>query len=238
MEPWIRSTSFCETKHSNEEKNITQKRLLSMAASLYDPIGIISPFAIRLRCILQKVIKQGHNWDQLLSKKNYQKIQQWMEDFQNMPPIDIPSCLVPIVDGPHELHTLTDASLSAVSSVVYLRIISTDGTIATHYVICKSKVAPIKQMSIPKLELEAAILGGKLAGFCETEMTIDVKTKKFWTDSTAVFSWIKSKDRQKKYIANRLNKIWELKKRRLATGTRKIEPGWSWYQRIGSMRSS
>ena len=180
-----------------------------MAASLFDPIEIISPFSIRLRCILQKVIEQGHNWDQLLSEEHYHEILQWMEDFQNMPPIKIPRCLVPNVDGTHELHTFTDASLSAVSAVVYLRTISADSSIATRYVISKSKVAPIKKLSIPKLELEAATLGAELAGFCDTEMTIDVRSKKFWTDSTVVLSWIKSKDRQKVYIANRLNKIAE-----------------------------
>ena len=132
-----------------------------------------------------------------------------MEDFQNMPPIQIPRCLVANVDGTHELDTFTDASLSAVSAVVYLRTISADGSIATRYVISKSKVAPTKQLSIPKLELEAATLGAELEGFCETEMTIDVKSKKFWTDSTAVLSWIKSKNRHKMYIANRLNKIAE-----------------------------
>ena len=123
--------------------------------------------------------------------------------------IQIPKCLVPNVDGTHELHTFTDASLSAVSAVVYLMTISADGSIATRNVSSKSKVAPIKQLSIPKLELEAATLGAELAGFCETEMTIHVKGKKFWTDITAVLSWIKSKDRQKMYIANRLNKIAE-----------------------------
>ena len=180
-----------------------------MAAHLIDPIGIILLCAIRLRCILQKVVKQGHIWDQLLSKEHYHEIQQWMEDFQNMPPIQIPRCLVPNVDRTHELHIFADASLSAVSAVVYLRTTSADGSIATHYVISKSKVAPIKPLSILKLELEAATLGAELAGFCETEMKIDVKSKTFWTDSTAVLSWIKSKDRQKMYIANRLNKIAE-----------------------------
>ncbi|XP_075246014.1 uncharacterized protein LOC142339679 [Convolutriloba macropyga] len=198
---------FAKPRLSYEKENITQRKLLSMAASLFDTNGLFSLFAIRLRCILQKVIKQGHNWDQLLSKEHYDEIQQWMEDFQNMPPIQIPRCLVPNVDGTHQLHTFTDASLSAVSAVLYLRTISVDDTIATHYVISKSKVAPIKQMSIPKLELEAATLGAQLAGFCETEMTIDLKNKMFWTDSTAVLSWIKSKDQQKMYIANRLNKI-------------------------------
>ena len=200
---------FAKPKLSYEKENITQRKLLSMAASLFDPIGIISPFAIRLRCILQKVIKQGHNWDQLLSEENYHEIQQWMEDFQNMASIQTPRCLVPNVDGTHELHTFTDASLSEVSAMVYLMTISADGSIPTRYVISKSKMAPIKQLSIPKLELEAATLGAELAGFCEIQMTIDVKSKKFWTDSTAVLSWIKSKDRQKMYIANRLNKIAE-----------------------------
>ena len=64
-------------------------------------------------------------------------------------------------------------------------------------------------MSIPDLELEAATLGAELAGFCETEMTVEMKNKKFGTDSTSVFTWIKSNDRQKTYIANRLNKIAE-----------------------------
>ena len=85
-----------------------------MAASLFDPIGIISPFAIRLRSILQKVVRKRHNWEQLLLKEHYDEIQQWMENFQNMPSIQIPRCLVHNVDGTHELHTFKDASLSAV----------------------------------------------------------------------------------------------------------------------------
>ena len=183
---------FAKPKLSYEKENITQRKLLSMAASLFDPLGIISPFAIRLRCILQKFIKQGHNWDQLLSEEHYHEIQQWMEDFQNMPSIQIPN-----VDGTHELHTFTDASISAVSAVVYLRTNSADGSIILRYVISKSKVAPIKQLSIPKMELEAATVRAELTCFCETEMTIDVKSKKFWTNSTEVLSWIKSKNRQK-----------------------------------------
>ena len=149
---------FAKPKLSYEKENINQRKLLSMAVSLFDPIGKISPFAFRLRCNLQKVIKQGLKWDQLLSKEKYHEIQQWMEHFQNMPPIEIPRCLVPNADGTHELHTFTDASPLAVSAVVYLRTISADGTIATHYVNSKSIVAPIKQISIPKLELEAATL--------------------------------------------------------------------------------
>ncbi|XP_075243854.1 uncharacterized protein LOC142338107 [Convolutriloba macropyga] len=123
---------FAKPKLSYEKENITQRKLLSMTASLFDPIGIISPFAIRLRCIFQKVIKQGHNWDQLLSEEYYHEIQQWMEDFQNMLSIQIPRCLVPNVDGTHELHTFTDASLSAVSAV-RIRIVIVPIEATNHY---------------------------------------------------------------------------------------------------------
>ena len=73
--------------------------------------------------------------------------------------------------------------------------------------ISKTKVVPIKQLSIPKLELEAATLGAELAGFCESEMTTTISSKHFWLDSTATLGWIQSKQRQKMYIANRLTKF-------------------------------
>ena len=73
----------------------------------------------------------------------------------------------------------------------------------------KTKVAPIKQLRIPKLELEAATLGAQLAGFCESKMTTNITSKHFWTDSTTTLECIQSKQRQKMYIDDRLTKIHE-----------------------------
>ncbi|XP_075248397.1 uncharacterized protein LOC142341355 [Convolutriloba macropyga] len=126
-----------------------------------------------------------------------------------MTSIEIPRCLIPSTNGTHQLHTFTDASMSAIAAIVYVRTTNADGSSTSRYVISKTKVAPIKQLSIPKLELEAATLGAELAGFCESEMTITISSKHFWTDSTATLGWIKSKQRQKMYIANRLTKIHE-----------------------------
>ena len=97
--------------------------------------------------------------------------------------------------------------MSAIAAIVYVRTTKADGSSTSRYVISKTKVAPIKQLSIPKLELEAATLGAELAGFCESEMTTTISLKHFWTDSTATLGWIRSKQRQKMYIANRLTKI-------------------------------
>ena len=99
--------------------------------------------------------------------------------------------------------------MSAIAARVYVRTTNAGGSSTSRYVISKTKVAPIKQLSILKLESEAATLGAEIAGFCESEMTTTISSKHFWTDSTATLGWIHSKQRQKMYIANRLAKIHE-----------------------------
>ena len=98
--------------------------------------------------------------------------------------------------------------MSAIAAIVYVRTTLADGSCTSQYVISKTKAAPIKQLSISKLELEAAILGAELAGFCESEMTTTISSKHFWTESTTTLGWIQSRQRQM-YIANRLTKIHE-----------------------------
>ena len=200
---------FAKPKFLYTGQQMTQRKVLSMAASLFDPIGLISPFAIRIRCSLQRIIKEGRNWDQPVSECYQQELQEWMDEFDNMTPIEIPRCLIPNTNGTHQLHTFTDASMSAIAAIVYVRTTNADGSSTSRYVISKTKVAPIKQLSIPKLELEAATLGAELAGFCESKMTTTISSKHFWTDSTATLGWIQSKQRQKMYMANRLTKIHE-----------------------------
>ncbi|XP_075248451.1 uncharacterized protein LOC142341408 [Convolutriloba macropyga] len=125
-----------------------------------------------------------------------------------MTSIQRPRCLIPNTNGTHQPHTFTDASMSGIAAIVYVRTTNADGSCISQYVINKTKVAPIKQLSVPKLELEAATLRAEPAGFCENEMTT-ITSKHFWTDSTATLGWIQSKQRQKMYIANRLTKIHE-----------------------------
>ena len=190
-------------------EEMTQRKVLSMAASLFDPVGLISPFAIRIRCILQRIIKGGRNWDQPVSECYQQELQEWMDEFDSMTSIEIPRCLILGTNGNHQLHTFTHASMSAIAAIVYVRTTKADGSSTSRYLISKTKVAPIKQLSIAKLEWEAETLGAELAGFCESKMTTTISSKHFWTDSTATLGRIQSKQRQKMYIANRLTKIHE-----------------------------
>ena len=190
-------------------ERLQQRELLSTAASLFDPLGMITPFAIRIRSLLQAVIKQGKKWDEQVPAKFHSDLKKWINEFNSMPDITTKRCLVTGPTTSQQLHVFTDASNIATSAVIYMRSTTTEGNVIVNYVISKSRVAPIKHTSIPKLELEAATMGAELASFVVTEMTLNFSSVHFWTDSTATLGWINSDKRQKVFVANRVNKILE-----------------------------
>ena len=75
---------FAKPKVHYTGQQTTQRNVLSMTASLFDPVGLISPLAIRIRCILQKIIKEGRNWNQTVSECYQQELQEWMDELDSM----------------------------------------------------------------------------------------------------------------------------------------------------------
>ena len=187
-------------------KSMQQRQLLSLAASLFDPLGIITPFSIRVRCILQSIVKQGNNWNNQIPREFQHDLQKWVDEYEQMPEISISRCLNPNTDAKHELHIFCDASSTAIATPIYIRSSSTE-EIATQNVVSKARVAPIKTTTIPKLELEALAMAAELASFVRSEMTAYLDKTQFWTDSMATLGWIKSTKHQKVFVANRIAKI-------------------------------
>ena len=107
----------------------------------------------------------------------------------------------------HQLHVFVDASTVALSAVAYIRTQKQDEIFQTSYLLGKCKVAPIKQISVPKLELEAAVLGTRLRTLIETEMTLKFEKVYLWTDSRVVLDWISSTKKQNVFVSNRLEEI-------------------------------
>ena len=183
-----------------------QRQLLSPAASLFDPLGIITPFSIRVRCILQSIVKQGKNWNNQIPREFQYDLQQWVDEYERMPEISISRCLIPNPDDKHELQIFCDASRTAIAATIYIRSSSAED-ITTQYVVSKARVKPIKTTTIPKLELEAAAMGAEFASFVRSEMTAHFDNIQFWTDSMATLGRIKSTKHQKVFVANRIAKI-------------------------------
>ena len=186
-----------------------QRHFMSIAASLFYIMELITPFAIRIRRPLQAVIKQGKKWDEKVPAEFHIDLQKLIDDSKNMPDITTKKCLVTGQRTSQQPQVFTDASNIATSVVIYMRSKTTEGNVVVSYAISKSRVAPIKQTSIPELKLEAATMGAELARFVVTEMKLNFSSDHFWTDSTETLGWINSDKRQKVFVTNRVNKILE-----------------------------
>uniref|UniRef100_A0A1B0CZG8 Reverse transcriptase domain-containing protein n=1 Tax=Phlebotomus papatasi TaxID=29031 RepID=A0A1B0CZG8_PHLPP len=123
--------------------------------------------------------------------------------------VEVPRCLASALmrRGRLELHIFTDASEDAIAAVAYLSCI-TDHAIHVSFVMAKTNVAPLKAVSIARLELQGALIGSRLATYITTEYKVDICERMFWTDSTIVLQWIKSDSRTyKPFVGNRVGLV-------------------------------
>ncbi|XP_075250799.1 uncharacterized protein LOC142343002 [Convolutriloba macropyga] len=191
------------------DEKTSQRKLLRFVASIFDPLGIIAPFTIRFRNVLQAAWNHGPKWDKPLQIDENSDFENLKKELSSFKDVHLPRKLlneIPI--SSIELHTFTDASELALSAVSYLRIEHIDESVSVAFVIGKARVAPIKRMTIPNLELQAAVYGAQLAQFVRDEMDIEIHKQVFWSDSTTVLYWLRTPEiRHRIFIANRLAKI-------------------------------
>ena len=116
------------------------------------------------------------------------------------------SCHSPEIEN--EIHIFVDASAVAVAAVAYLKTVPNLGTdVEICYLIGKCKVTPIKQISIPKLELEAAVIRVRLFSTIMKESSFHITCCTIWTDSQVVLDWLSTSKKRPAFVANRLKEI-------------------------------
>ena len=101
---WNKSTDrFFHQKPSKSDtntENYTVRKLLSLIACLFDPLGIIAPVIITLKIILQQILKEGLAWDDRLPNEKSKSIQTWLDNYMCSNPIEIPRCLTRRIQTP------------------------------------------------------------------------------------------------------------------------------------------
>ena len=110
-----------------------------------------------------------------------------------------------------QLHGFSDASGKAYACVIYLRILFNNGGVFTTFVASKSRVAPIKKITIPRLELMAYVILSCLMNTVIRSLTDYVISNLYcWTDSTDCFYWITSRNKVWfRFVQNRVKEIRE-----------------------------
>ncbi|KAL0852558.1 hypothetical protein ABMA27_016977 [Loxostege sticticalis] len=188
---------------------VTKRAIISDIAKLFDPLGWIAPTITVAKIFIQRLWLAGVGWDEKLSAD---LIKDWDTYRQSLPvlsEIRIPRWLETNSDDIDvELHGFSDASKSAFAAVVYIRTVDADGKIKVSLLNAKTRVAPIRQVSIPRLELCGAELLSRLLTETAQVLNIPKENVRAWTDSTIVLAWLNSHpSKWKNFVANRTSEI-------------------------------
>ncbi|XP_055590151.1 uncharacterized protein LOC129742294 [Uranotaenia lowii] len=190
----------------------TKREVLQCVMSLFDPIGLLSPYVIHGKMIVQDLWRSGINWDQKIQDAEWEKWLRWTSLLQKIDGLQIPRHYFAglVLNRSVQLHIFTDASEYGYGSAAYFRLVD-DNRIVVSLVRSVAKVAPLKYQSIPRKELQAAVLGANMFANICTDHTKPISETYIWTDSTTVLSWIRADHRQyKQYVAARIGSILSL----------------------------
>ncbi|KAJ8347082.1 hypothetical protein SKAU_G00284830 [Synaphobranchus kaupii] len=193
----------------------TMRNVYRVLASQYDPLGYIIPYTTRAKVLVQALWRKERGWDQPITDELLPVWQAWESELPHLHNIAMPRCYTPACADSDtllvDLHIFCDSSEKAYGSVAYLRVEDKEGGIHVSFVMARSRVAPKRQLSMPRLELCAALTGAQLAKVLLTEFTLQIRQTTMWSDSTTVLGWIKSESYQYKvFVGTRVADIQEL----------------------------
>lgn len=210
---WHPKTDLLRIKiksNNHTKKQLTKRNVISATAQIFDPSGLVLPVIVTGKILQQEIWRSGIGWDKQLPDFLLQKWQEYNESIAELDQIKIPRWLHTSSDDIVELHVFTDASEQAMGANAYFRVTNSEGNVVVNMITARSKVAPVKKVTIPRLELTAALIGAQLAQFIRQTFRLPDMNVYFWTDSTIVIHWLK-KDPSlcKPYVANRVIAIRE-----------------------------
>ena len=208
---WSPSADELTYKARPAPEVVTKRTMLSHVMSVFDPIGLLSGWLLTVRILLQKLWKHELGWDSPVPDQCEREYREWIRELEQIDTVRIPRHMFDHEAGIRdvEMHVFCDASQKGFCAVVYYRW-KHAGQVKVGFVTARSRVAPSKQLTIPRLELQGAVLGKRLAETVEQETRLSITRTTFWSDSRNVLAWIKANDRRYHvFVANRVAEIRE-----------------------------
>ena len=187
---------------------VTKCELYSAPPRVFDPLGYLQPFMFHAKLLFQEVCKANIKWKAKLPPDIKQKFETWKGQIHKLKVIKLPRQIVLPNCETVELHGFADASKLGYCVCVY--VVSNNSTQrVSRLVVSKTRAAPLKEMSIPRLELMAAFLLSKVMALV-IKFHSDIKFDQllYYSDSTTVLHWIQSDHKQwQTFVANRVKDI-------------------------------
>ncbi|UYV63002.1 hypothetical protein LAZ67_2002805 [Cordylochernes scorpioides] len=187
------------------QPKLTKRLVLSMVQRIFDPLGFCAPVFLQPKLLLQRSWGLKLGWDTPLPESMAQEFRTWLDQIKLIELIKIPRYMWNDLIFPTEVHIFCDASQIGYGAVAYLR--SETGRENTLTLIwSKVRLAPMKSIMIPRLELMAMVLGARLANAIQAALKRKCETT-LWSDSTTALSWIKKEIECRVFVRNRVREI-------------------------------
>ena len=205
--------SFVDKMETNDFE--TRRTLMSQLHRVYDPMGLLSPFVVRAKQILQRSWLLGTEWDDPLPPDLAEPWLKWKQEVELLDEIKVNRCFIPpnFEKPVVSLHGFGDACEASYGGVIYIRVQDSKTDEVSVSVLCsKTRVVPIKvKRSLPELELMAALVTARLIAYVQSSLRIDIDSIHCWTDSKVTLEWIrKPAYTWQTFVSNRVAEIQRL----------------------------
>ena len=198
----------------SDETSITKRSILRQIARLFDPLGLVSPITVQAKALFQELCIEKLGWDEKLPEAKKEQWHRWVSDLKVVDKITIPRCLYEEKNEEIKscyLHGFGDASKKAYCAMIYLVYETSEGY-HSRLICSKTRVAPLKDLSIPRLELMSARILATLMDTVRNALSSQVRIDgvKYWLDSKTALYWIYNNGEWRQFVQHRVNEILKL----------------------------
>ncbi|XP_055623247.1 uncharacterized protein LOC129766684 [Toxorhynchites rutilus septentrionalis] len=176
-------------------------------ARLFDPLGLIALVVVRAKIVIQELWLLSCDWDDPVPEPLRSKWESYQQELLKISEHRVDRYAL-LSDSVVQMHTFADASQSAYGACTYARCEDRQGRVRIQLLASKSRVAPLKRITIARLELCAAVVAAHLHSRIKNAIDIKVSASYFWSDSSVTLHWLRSPPNVwPTYVANRVAEI-------------------------------
>jgi hypothetical protein len=206
---WNSTDDTFQLKIAEPSDVVSKRDLLSVIARIYDPLGLLSPTTVLLKMMFQELWKDGLSWNDPIPDEILNTWKEFKDQMPLLKEIKIPRFLGTDFSFESNFHIFgfADASQKAYAAVLYLVKQNPTGS-TVNFLAAKTKVAPLSSVTLPRLELSAALLLAQLTLTVIETLPLEIKEIHLWSDSQIVLSWISAPpSKGNPFVTNRVHKI-------------------------------